>query len=62
MNIPSLITLISLIVTIIALLFLCVSLFKKPFKRNKILISFIIVTIGLLICTFISSYLNNWTE
>lgn len=59
MNIPSLITLISLIVTIIALLFLCVSLFKKPFKRNKILISFIIVTIGLLICTFISSYLNN---
>ena len=59
MNIPSLITLISLIVTIIALLFLCVFLFKNPFKRNKILIGFIIVTIGLLICTFVSSYLNK---
>lgn len=59
MNIPSIITLISLIITIIALLFLCVSLFKKPFKRNKILIGFIIVTIGLLICTFVSSYWNK---
>ena len=59
MNIPSLITLISLIVTIIALLFLYVFLFKNPFKRNKILIGFIIVTIGLLICTFVSSYLNK---
>ena len=56
MNIPSLITLISLIVTIIALLFLFVFLFNKPFKKSKILISFTIVTIGLLICTFISSY------
>ena len=59
MNIPSLITLISLIATIIALSFLCVFLFKKPFKRNKILIGFIIVTIGLLICTFVSSYWNK---
>ena len=59
MNIPSLITLISLIVTIIALLFLCVFLFEKPFKRNKTLIGFIIVTIGLLICTFVFSYWNK---
>ena len=59
MNIPSLITLISLIVTIIALLFLCVFLFKKPFKRNKTLMGFIIVTIGLLICTFVFSYWNK---
>lgn len=59
MNIPSLITLISLIATIIALSFLCIFLFKKPFKRNKILIGFIIVTIGLLICTFVSSYWNK---
>jgi len=59
MNIPSLITLISLIVTIIALVFLCVFLFKKPFKRNKALIGFIIITIGLLIYTFLSSYWNK---
>lgn len=56
-HIPSLIILISLIVTIIALLFLCVFLFKESFKRNITLIGFIIVIIGLLICTFVvSSY------
>ena len=58
MNIPSIIISITLIVIIIALLFLCIFLFKKPFERKKALISFLIVSIGLLICTFISSYWN----